>query len=362
MEDFDPILPTDVALKGVCAIDLSVEGAVDNPRMAGKIVPKGLEISVADEAMVAADGNVEISGTRLAPEVKGDIKITRGLIRVPENVKQLHPVEGKARLLAAGQGQPTSPVAADRDTVPPPPQPNAAENGTLDVTITIPSGFWIRGRGLDLELSGDLNIRTRHEKPVVTGELRVIHGTFVFLGRSFKLDRGTVSFYGGDEINPALDVALSTQVSDAQIQILVGGRAHQPKLTLTSVPDMSESDIISMLLFGASADNLNDNQMDLVQQRTTEMVAALGAAEIQKNVSGIDVVSYQGSNAQNKSGTFTFGKYLNPDVLLSYVYAVDDQTASFVSLEYFLKGNFKVDTVYGRRNQTGLGFGWIKDY
>ena len=92
------------------------------------------------------------------------------------------------------------------------------------------------------------------------------------------------------------------------------------------------------------------------------IVAALGgAAELQENLSGIDVVSYRGADEEYKGGTLTFGKYLNPDVLLSYVHSIDDQTGSFVSLEYFLKG-FKLDTVYGKRNQTGVGIGWVKDY
>lgn len=362
LEDFDPILPSDVVLKGSCAVDLSAKGAAENPTLSGTVAPKGLEVLVAEQARVVAEGKIEVSGTRLSPQVKGDIRIPQGLIRVPEDLKQLHPVEGSARLLPDRKPHPGIHKPSASDSTSSEGRRNEAQNGGLDVTITIPSEFWIRGRGLDLELSGDLHIRKQRAKPTVTGELRVIHGKFVFLGRSFKLERGTVNFYGQDEINPALDVLLSTRVSNTDIQIIVAGTAHKPQIILTSNPEMREGDIISVLLFGATFDDLSDNQADLVQQRTTEMVAALGAAELQKNVSGIDVVSYKGSDNQNESSTLTFGKYLNPDVLLSYVYAIDDQAGSFLSLEYFLKGNFKVDTLYGRRNQTGLGLGWAKDY
>jgi hypothetical protein len=51
------------------------------------------------------------------------------------------------------------------------------------------------------------------------------------------------------------------------------------------------------------------------------MVPAFGAAELQKNLQGIDVVSYKGADQSSKAGTLTFGKYLSPEVLLSYVYS-----------------------------------------
>ncbi len=362
-EKFDPILPSDISLEGVCKIDFTAEGPADNPALDGRFDMRDFRVSVAGQAEVLAQGAIEIGGTAAAPTVRGDITIKNGLIVVPEDMQQLHPVEGDALLLSDADSIGMSDDATTPDSLAIPSQPSEGDDiDQIDIKIAIPSQFFVRGRGLDLELAGDLNIRKTGAKPTVTGELRAIQGNLVLLGRSLRLERGTVTFLGQDEINPEFDVALSTRVGDTLIKIIVAGTAQKPRMILTSEPDMREGDIISVLLFGTTFNDLSDDQAGLVQSRATEMAAALGAAQLQKNLTGVDVVSFRGADAQDKSGTLQFGKYLSPNVLLSYVYALEDQTGSFVSLEYFLKGNFKVDTVYGRRNQTGLGFGWMKDY
>jgi hypothetical protein len=360
LDRFDPILPADVLLAGLCVLDLSLSGATHAPDIHGRIKATDVKFAIAQKTELSANGDIEIAGTTAAPKIAGGVVVTGGLIRIPEAREKLHPAEGKA--LLRPDVAPADTVVAVADSLARMDGEADTEAPAFDMTIRIPSNLFIRGRGLDVELAGDLHVTEKRNRPVVTGELRATKGNLVLLGRSLKLERGTVTFYGGPEINPALDVALSARIEATRIEVLVAGTARKPSITLRSEPDMKEGDIISVLLFGRAFDDLSDDEADLVQQRTTEMVAALGAAELQKNLSAVDVVSYRGADEEYKGGTLTFGKYLNPDVLLSYVHSIDDQAGSFVSLEYFLKGSFKVDTVYGKRNQTGLGIGWVKDY
>jgi hypothetical protein len=363
--NFDPVLPSGLSVVGTCKIDVVAGGAARDPKVDGTIVASGVEVSVADQVRLVTHGKVGISGTASAPDVRGEITIENGVIQIPEEQKHLHPTHGKALL------RPDTTVAsapAESLSAQPVEQPASetagARGGTADIKILIPSKLYVRGRGLDLELAGNLQVQRKHKRPIVVGELRAMHGSLVLLGRSLKLERGTIAFQGGQEIDPALDVALSTRVNQTNIQILVAGTARKPRTILTSEPYLKESDIMSVLLFGTTFNDLNDSQTDHLQSRSTEMMAALGAAELQKNLSGIDVVSYQGSDAtKGNSGTFTFGKYLTSDVLVSYVYAIDDpQASSFVSLDYLLKGSLRLNTVYGKRNQTGLGIGWKRDF
>jgi translocation and assembly module TamB len=235
----------------------------------------------------------------------------------------------------------------------------------LDVNINIPSGFWIRGKGLDLELSGDLAIKQQDGKPTLSGELRVIRGTVVVLGRTLELERGVVTFYGGDEINPTLDVVLGAEIEGTKIQILFDGTAQKPELKFASEPEMPEADILSVLLFGRPYEQLDDGQANLMKDRSREMLISVGAARLQTELGGqlgIDVVTVKNTGEDNTSTALSVGKYLKPQVLLSYAYALDKDSDSFISLEYFLKGQFKVETIFGNQGQTSLGIGWSKDY
>jgi hypothetical protein len=53
---------------------------------------------------------------------------------------------------------------------------------------------------------------------------------------------------------------------------------------------------------------------------------------------------------------------LNPRLLLSYAYALDRNAGDVVSLEYFLRGELRIETLYSVDGQSGMGFAWTKEY
>ena len=76
----------------------------------------------------------------------------------------------------------------------------------------------------------------------------------------------------------------------------------------------------------------------------------------------MDVVSVQSSAMDSKSSTLAFGKYLTDRVLLSYARPLDDRSSPYVSVEYQLRGRFKIDSVFGADNENAFGLGWSNDY
>ena len=360
LAEFDPLLPVDVSLGGALTLNLVGSGEVGNENLDGRLTMEQLMVATAQRARVTANSQIDISGPARAPKVSGEIEITRGVIQIPDLPPNLHPIEGESILL--GDSIALEEDRDDDNRRSRPEEPHG--NPQFDVTVKIPGNFWIRGKGLDLELAGELHLLHKGEKPSVEGELRAERATLDLLGRRLTLEEGSVKFLGGDEIDPALSITLSTRIEDTQVRILFGGTAQEPAVFFSSVPEMDEGDIMAVLLFGRPLDQLDDDQNNHMQQRTTEVVMALGAAQLQKEMSqqfGVDVFTYSAGENEEALGSFAFGKYLHPQVLLSYVRSLDDADDSFVSLEYFLSGRFKVRSVYGRR-QSGLGIGWAKDY
>jgi autotransporter translocation and assembly factor TamB len=129
---------------------------------------------------------------------------------------------------------------------------------------------------------------------------------------------------------------------------------------------MSESDIISMLLFGQQLYQLDGGQEDLLQTRTNEILASYGAAQLQDQVGsqmGIDVISYgQGTDKDSTAGSLTVGKYLSPKVLMKYEKVLDKDSAYYVHLDYTIDRNFKLETIYGQSGNSGIAVKWGKDY
>jgi len=367
LADFDPLLPLNVGLGGLVTVKITASGPPEDLAIDGALTTKGLEVSVAQKARLAARSDIRLSGSSRRSTIKGDVEIASGLIRVPDMPKNLHALEGKALLWRDSLAVTGRDTVAAVETAPGRTEKKEERRiePDIDVSIHIPSGFWIRGRGLDVELAGDLHVKQLGGKPIVTGELRAVRGNLVLLGRTLDLDRGTVTFYGEDEVNPSLDIMLTTNVEGTKIQILFGGTVQKPQITMTSEPDMSETDIMSVLLFGRAFNDLDDDQASLVRQRSAEMIASLGAAKLQKELGGqlgVDVVTVKSVGKDNASTALSFGKYLNTRTLLGYAYSLDSESRSFVSLEYFLKGRFVIGSTYDNEGLGSLGVGWSKDY
>jgi translocation and assembly module TamB len=191
-------------------------------------------------------------------------------------------------------------------------------------------------------------------------------GTFVFLGRLFKLESGTLSFYGQEEINPSLDLTVTSNIEDYRVIIKLTGTLEKPELRLTSDPDLPEGDIMAMIVFGKPLDSLNEGQGNMLQQRTAEIAIAMGAAKLTQSLSGqggVDVVSVRSARGTGDTGSaLVVGKYITPELLVSYEQALKEKSTSYIVLEYMLTRYIKLETLYSNQSKTGLGLSVEKNY
>ena len=120
---------------------------------------------------------------------------------------------------------------------------------------------WVKGQGANIELRGDLDIKKQYHQSIrIIGNISVIRGTYENFGKVFRIEEGNVSFSGGQKIDPFLDITALHRVSDTNIYINIGGRASEPTIKLSSNPSMSETDIVSFLIFGASSSDISSGE------------------------------------------------------------------------------------------------------
>jgi translocation and assembly module TamB len=293
---------------------------------------------------------VDLAGTGQAPTLRGDIQIENGVIFLPEPAQNLHAAGGDALLwkqvpqgtathAPAGVAMSAEPYPAQ--SVSQPPATRAGETAApaldLEIELSIPGGLWLRGQGLNVELSGDLMLRQRAGRPAVSGDLKAAGGTFRFLGRTFTVERGLVSFSGQERIDPELDLRLLCKLEEMRFWVEFGGTLQKPQLALTSDPEMPEGDIMSVLLFGRPLNELNSDQVQLVRQRATDLVTLYGTAQLEAQLAqqlGMDIVAIRRSQGQADRSSLVIGKYISRRALLKYEQVLGDLSAFFINLEY----------------------------
>ncbi len=369
LEDIDGFLPEDVGLDGRCRINLAGSGPPDDPAISGTVEVADLAVKYRQILSMLVDGNIELQGSARKPALTGNIAIKSGVVNLPGAPKNLHPVEGPSILLSSAWRAAIDTAGAQAGEAGA--HDRAAEvkrpfEADIDITLDIAQGFRLRGEGLEVELDGNLQVTQQRGRPVIVGDLNARRGTFLFLGRIFDLTSGTISFSGEEELNPSLNLTLTSVIEKYVVSIKLGGTLKKPELKLTSDPDMSEGDIVAMILFGKPIDSLNEGQGAMLKDRTADILIIMGAARLQQSLAGqggIDVLSVRSARGAGDQGSaLVVGKYITPSLLVSYEQALKEKSTSYIVMEYMLTRYVKLETLYGNQSRTGVGVGVEKDY
>ena len=137
--------------------------------------------------------------------------------------------------------------------------PSSGTFALIDLTLTMAQDGWLRGRELNVEMAGTLDVfwdRTERNLAFL-GVLDAVRGVYSVFGRQFQVQEGTVSFPGTPGINPDLNIRAMNRVrmsGSTQLDVFatVVGPLLDPRVALSSNAAFSiaESDLVSYLVFG----------------------------------------------------------------------------------------------------------------
>ncbi len=176
----------------------------------------------------------------------GSIHIKRADIRIPERLPASIAVLNVRR---PGVPEPT------------PSAPGHNQDIALNLTIDAPGQIFVRGRGLDAELGGTAHVRGTAGQPDTDGGFMLRRGQFSLAGQTLAFSKGEVGFDGGSLADPSLDFVAKTASANVTAFLAVGGTASKPKITLSSIPDLPQDEVLSQLLFGRAATGLSTMEM-----------------------------------------------------------------------------------------------------
>ncbi len=218
---------------------------------------------------LALNGVLTITGTLPVLTVSGDIAIDRGTLDASELLLRLQRPYATVATEAPPVGE--TPIAT-------PPLPGVSaiwENLRLRLRLHASNNLIIRGENMRLSresladvgdinaaFGGDLSIRKEPNQRIeLSGALQTVRGSYAYQGRRFTIERdGTLRFPGGESLDPLLGIIATRTVSGVVIRAALRGSAAAPELELTSSPALEESDILSLLLFNAPANELGAGQ------------------------------------------------------------------------------------------------------
>lgn len=236
----------------------------------------------------------------------------------------------------------------------------------LKVTISAPRQILVKGRGLDAELGGRVQIGGTARAPSVDGGFELQRGLFTLAGSRLNFTSGRVSFAGSDvtgKIDPTLDFTAQATALDTTVTLRITGVADAPQFELTSVPQLPQDEILARLLFGESAGQLTALQAAQLGAALVTLTGVGGnglnpLAELQKHL-GLDRLSV-GSNdtgvpgsTQNTGATIEAGRYVTSRIFVDLKQNTTGATQLQVDVD--LTNKLKLQTRLGTGTATVQG-------
>jgi translocation and assembly module TamB len=211
-------------------------------------------------------GNLQIAGTYRRSLLTGGLRVEQGAIYLRERLrKQIVDVD---ELAAAELGAFVDTSFARTDLIVRRPtwMDSIIHNLTVsNVDIAIGDDVWLRSQEASIKLGGSVSVTRQGNRLALVGPLLANRGTYrLYLGpgviRTFEVQRGVITFFGGPVIDPALDIVAVHTVRqaggsdrrDVRIRVTIGGTLLQPRLALSSDEriQISETQILSYLVSG----------------------------------------------------------------------------------------------------------------
>jgi translocation and assembly module TamB len=194
----------------------------------------------------------------------------------------------------------------------------------LDVAINHRYPLLVDNNLARLQVVPDLKVTGTLGRPVVSGRAQVTEGEVIFRRKSFTVKRGVVDFINPYKIEPTLDIAAEAQIRQWLVSLNLSGTPDKLSFKLSSVPQASESDILSLILLGRTSSELASGQGG-GGQSTRQMLASLIATawgEDVKKRSGVDILEVDtGSDTSDQNSDniqVTVGKRLSRRLTVKY--------------------------------------------
>ena len=218
----------------------------------------------------------------------------------------------------------------------------------------------MKGRGLNLDLAIDAHVGGTTETPILTGNARVVRGDYDFAGQRFTLDDRSVIRLGTTAETIRLDLTATRDDPTLTAVIKIAGTAAKPTITLSSTPVLPQDEILSQVLFGASAAQLNGFQAAQLASALAGLSGGGGFDVIGglRTFAHLDRLAIGGTSTTGT--TVSGGKYIGNRLYLELTGGTREGEGA--QLEWRVKKHVSLVSKLGSQGDSQVSVRWRKDY
>jgi translocation and assembly module TamB len=351
------------SLSGKLATGGSLSGSGSVGIAAGSGFPADISMTLDNAVYVdgtlvtsTVDGKLSLTGPLVgSPTLSGEVRLQKTAITVPQklpaslseiNVNHRNaPADVRAQAAEIGkQGQ-----VGDK---------SSSSGLTLDLAISAPREIFVRGRGIDAELGGNLTVKGSASSPVVSGGFTMKRGRLTILNKRLDFTTGTITFGGG--LIPLLDMAATSSVNSNTITVTVSGYANDPNFAFSSSPALPQDEVLAQLIFGSSMSKLSPLQIAQLASAVNQLAGGRSTSLFESLRSGLGIDDLDVSTTNDGQAEVTAGKYLNNRTYLQLEQSGSSGGKAIINLD--VGKGVKLRGEAGSDGSAGGGIFYEKEY
>ncbi len=228
----------------------------------------------------------------------------------------------------------------------------------LDILVNAPNRIFVRGRGLDAELGGNLRLTGSTNQLLSVGRFELIRGRLDILGKRFLLDEGSVQFQG--DLIPYIRFVTSTDTKSGEVRVIVSGPANEPEVTFESTPAAPQDEVLSQLLFGRNISEISAFQALQLASAVATLAGRGGDGIIGNLREGFGLDDLDVTTTEDGATALRLGKYLTDNVYTD-VTAASDGTGE-VSLNLDITESLTAKGTLESDGESSIGIFFERDY
>jgi translocation and assembly module TamB len=391
----DPIVTGAISTAGASAVDPEANVRLNDIALSASLDAQSVTITqlsaaVAGGGRLAAGGTISLAegfpadlaiqlqdarytdGELVVATVNATLSVTGALARDPLISGQVS-IERAEISIAGDIGG--GPASIDVIHVNPPPAVRAtldrarANDGTpmpsarpsvarLDVTVSAPNQIFVRGRGLDAELGGQVRLTGPVTDIQPVGAFNLIRGRLSILGQRITFDEGSVSLVG--DLDPFIDFVARSESDDITVFVTVRGRVSDPQVSFSSQPELPQDEVLARLIFNRSISELSALQIAQLAAAAAELAGGsntslVGGLRDATGLDDLDIVTDSDGNTAVRAG-----RYIQENIYLGVEAGAAGSTRGTINLD--ITEDLKARGSVGSDGDSSLGLFYERDY
>jgi len=296
--------------------------------------------------IVSGKGNAALRGGKLA--FTGELRANEGLFELATTEL---PTLGDD-VVVVGRPHGTGAVAATA----PPAAPRKARGTAVDMSIALGENVQLRGRGLDVWLTGDLRVSTDAQGELrASGTVNAQRGTFAAYGQRLEIEHARF-YFNGPISSPGLDILALRKRLAVEAGVAVTGTLSRPLVRIVSNPSVPEGEALSWLVLGRGPDQAGAAQLSALPLATSAIIDKAGAPLAR--ALQLDDVGVRGGAAAQQF--LTVGKRITERLYLAFEQSLGG-TENLLRLEFTLTQRIALRAQTGTASSVGIFYRYSWD-